>query len=395
MAKQKRNTNWVQEYFFLFIPPPLPDELLSSWLTRVAHEHARRLPNFLTLFVKREGSRITSTDLDFQYNEQLFQVLAQKSGLNEKTIYKMSLRNEEGYLFTCNNCLYPPKQIRKLTDKRTHFGLMYCPQCLQEDKIPYFRKQWRYYFYNACPKHNIYLTDRCWKCYKPIKLSKLEIKQDLSFCAHCGYDLKNTITIPLQQKEQYGLNAIDWFKRGLKSGYFIINNQKINSLIIFQSFTKLSTLLDKKEDLSLESFPLIYQYKNVCKDLLKYASKKVLPIKKDFLLTSMVYYIFQNYPNNLISLTNNNGLTHRDFVHGFKDIPFWYKSEIDTHIPMLNTIGREITQLEVVETIKYLKRLNINITQEEVAKVLGCHYTINKSFKKIYKKNVDIVLLKC
>ena len=55
--------------------------------------------------------------------------------MTKEDIFKMSLRSEEGYLFSCNNCLYPPLQIRKLTDKRTHNGLMYCPKCLAEDKM--------------------------------------------------------------------------------------------------------------------------------------------------------------------------------------------------------------------------------------------------------------------
>ena len=124
------------------------------------------LNQFISLYIRHEGCAMSRTDIDFQYNPKLLNLIAKKSKIELKIIERLSLRSEEGYLFTCSDCLYPPSQIRKLIDKRTHFGLMYCPKCLKEDKHPYFRKEWRYLFYNACPKHKIYLQDRCGVCYE-------------------------------------------------------------------------------------------------------------------------------------------------------------------------------------------------------------------------------------
>ena len=49
---RKRDTSWIQDYFFLIVPQPFEDELLSSWLTRVAIKHKRKLSIFLSLYVK-------------------------------------------------------------------------------------------------------------------------------------------------------------------------------------------------------------------------------------------------------------------------------------------------------------------------------------------------------
>jgi chromosomal replication initiation ATPase DnaA len=49
-----------------------------------------------------------------------------------------------------------------------------------------------------------------------------------------------------------------------------------------------------------------------------------------------------------------------------------------------NKRGREITKEEVLGAIKYLQSQNKKVTQEEVARLVGCHYTIHKGFKKIY-----------
>lgn len=386
MAKQKRNRDWIQDYFFLFVPKPLEDELLSSWLTRMAIKHRRVLSTFLSLFVRNNGHEISKVDIDFLYNEKFFDSLVSKSNLSKKEILGLSLRSEEGYLFTCNDCLYPPKQIRKLTNKRTHNGLMYCSKCLAEDNIPYFRKKWRYNFYNACPKHKIFLTDRCWKCYEKINLSKIKHFKELCFCFECERDLRETISFPIQSNFLYGLKAIKWFEKGLNKGYFFINKKKINSVFVFESFTRLRYLLHRKEKLNLNKFPMIDEYKDIFKKLNEYNSKKALSIKKEFILTSMVYFLFQNYPKNFINFAHQNNLTHREFVHGFNNSSYWYQTMIDELIPMENKIGRVICESEVAGAIKYLQEKGKVVNQLSVANIVGCHFTIHKGFVEIYKR---------
>ncbi|MFW2516364.1 TniQ family protein [Aliarcobacter butzleri] len=385
MAKKKRNNAWVQDYFFLIVPKPLEDELLSSWLTRVAIEHRRQLPIFLTLFVKKEGNQISRIDIDFLYDEKLFESLSNKSNLTKEDIFKMSLRSEEGYIFSCNNCLYPPLQIRKLTDKRTHNGLMYCPKCLDEDKIPYFRKKWRYQFYNACPKHKVFLTDRCWRCYEKINFAKIKHFKEICICHKCEKDFRENLVIKINSNFEYGLNAITWFENGLNDGYFIIDGEKINSLFVFESFTALRSLVDRKNELNLEDFPLIKEYKTNCKKLERYNSKKALSIQKEFLLTALVFYLFEEFPNNFKKFIVENKLTHRDFFHGFKDISFWYRKMVDKLIPIENKIGREINESEVIGTIKYLESIGERVNIINVAEIVGCHSSMHRKFNKIYK----------
>ena len=86
---KKRDTSWIQDYFFLIGPQPFKDELLSSWLIRVAIEQKRKLSIFLSLYVKKEGNSISRTDLDYLYDEKLFDALVNKSNLTKKDIFKM------------------------------------------------------------------------------------------------------------------------------------------------------------------------------------------------------------------------------------------------------------------------------------------------------------------
>ena len=385
MVKKKRNNAWVQDYFFLIVPQPFEDELLSSWLTRVALEHKRQLSIFLTLFVKKEGSSISRTDIDFLYDEKLYEALVNKSNLTKEDIFKMSLRSEEGFLYICNNCLYPPNEIRRLVDKRNHYGLMYCPKCLAEDEIPYFRKKWRYQFYNVCTKHEIFLTDRCWICYERVNFSKIIHNKNLAICNKCGKDLSTTLFTKIQSSYDYGLKAVKWFEVGLDRGYFIINNQKVHSVFMFDSFKKFIYLLDKKESLILDDFHLINEYKNLCKKLENYNSKKMSMIYKDFFLTAMVYFLFQNYPKNLQKFAKENNITYRDFLHSLKDASFWYKNLIFNLIPMENKKGRKIVGSEVQGAMKYLENIGKRVNIINVAEIVGCHPSIHKGFNKIYK----------
>jgi hypothetical protein len=384
VKKQKRNQKWVQEYFFLVVPLPKKDELLSSWLLRLAFAHERIMTTFISLFIKQDGSKISAIDIDFRYYDELFDVIATKSNLDKKQILQMSLRSEEGYLYHCNDCLYPPKQIRKLLDKRTHNGLLYCPKCLKEDEIPYWRKHWRYWFYNACTKHNVFLTDRCWVCYEPIKLYKMQNTDGVVYCGKCGNDLRDTVSVNVSKRYNYGMEAIRWFENGLQNGYLMIGEEKVHSLWIFESATRLQWLLDRKDDLVLDGFPLLDEYKQLCKELDNYNSKKAKAVYKDFLLNAMIYFLFQDFPKNLLDFARQNNLTYREFTHGFKEIPFWYKEMIGELIPMQNKIGREISESEVIGAINYLKSIGVQVTKVEVANIVGCHYSIHKGFAKIY-----------
>ncbi|MCG3663402.1 TniQ family protein [Aliarcobacter butzleri] len=351
----------------------------------MAHIHYKYPTTFFSLYLNdNRKSSYTRRDIDFYNDQNFFDYLLEKSILTKNELLNMSLRGQEGYLFV-NQSLYPPHQIRRLVDKRTHYGLMYCPKCLKEDKTPYWRKKWRYFFYTACPKHKIFLTDRCWHCYKPIKLLRIKLNNKINYCSNCGADLSLTETYQDVLPNEYGLEAIKWFEEGLQKGYFEINDQKIWSAMFFHIFCKLSSVLDRKENLKLTNFSMLNNYHEICKKLKIYNSKKSSTIYKSFYLNSMIYHLFQNFPNNFQDFIVLNKLTYREFTHGLNYMPFWYENLISELVPKQNKIGREISQSEVLGAIKYLEHIDERVNLINVAQIVGCHATIHKGFNKIYK----------
>lgn len=381
-----RKQGWVDRYRFLITPKPYSDELLSSWLTRTAFSHGYSLTPFVSRFLKYDGSSLTRTDIDFQDTHELFEKLAHKSRLTYAQIFQMSLQSEDGYLFESEHGLYPPKQIRKLIDKRTHYGLMFCPKCLAEDLIPYWRKHWRYYFYNACPKHKVFLADRCGVCSARIRFSKMTLSDAIVYCGKCGRDLRKTITQKVPKLYEDGLSAITYFEQGLKNGSFLVNNIPAHSLSVFHVHTILSYLLYRQKNLFLEGFSMLDPYRNLCQNEQNYHSKKATPIYKSFYLNAMVFYLMEDFSSRLKGFAEENHLTHRDFLHGFKKAPFWYKKAIDTYVPFQDTVGRQISESEVSGAINYLKSTGQTINQKNVSNIVGCHTTVHKEFVSIYKK---------
>ena len=134
-----------------------------------------------------------------------------------------------------------------------------------------------------------------------------------------------------------------------------------------------------------DDFHLINEYKNLCKKLENYNSKKMSMIYKDFFLTAMVYFLFQNYPKNLQKFAKENNITYRDFLHSLKDASFWYKNLIFNLIPMENKKGRKIVGSEVQGAMKYLENIGKRVNIINVAEIVGCHPSIHKGFNKIYK----------
>lgn len=67
-----------------------------------------------------------------------------------------------------------------------------CPQCIQDDAIPYERLVWSFRPVPICAEHGCLLVSRCPACYRPLRWDR----QDVSRCA-CGGLLCNAVRRPV------------------------------------------------------------------------------------------------------------------------------------------------------------------------------------------------------
>ena len=174
-------------------PKPQEDELLSSWLVRVARAHLTHTTSFTNMHFKEYRTNIIwQRDLDIWCPDELIERISFKSGYSQDIIFNMTLKSLEGIVTDKITGKTFTPNIRALGNYchiKTKGGLMFCPECLKEDKIPYFRKIWRLKEHTICKKHNIELLDRCPNCSTPLTISKSFQEKDFTFCYKCGNKL--------------------------------------------------------------------------------------------------------------------------------------------------------------------------------------------------------------
>jgi TniQ len=245
---------------------PLPDELLSSWLVRLAHSHGLKVQTFCNLLFGNTR-QLWNRDIDRLAPDWLLQALSDRTGTPIEEIFQSTLRSYEGWLYPKIRTSGTLQWITALKLHHRKFeghGIQFCPQCLTEDNEPYFRKRWRVAFNTICVKHNCMLHDRCQNCGTGIAFHRVDVGHkeysggpSLTACHCCGFDLKSSKT---QQVHAYTLEIKKWL---LKLSISAFEGDKksarmyVDSIDIMRKFAMLLT--SKYETIGLYSF--------ICKQL--------------------------------------------------------------------------------------------------------------------------------
>jgi hypothetical protein len=80
--------------------------------------------------------------------------------------------------------------LRQVIGRRASTWLQFCPQCLEADEAPYFRRRWRWATRISCWAHGCGLRDRCPGCGGGIAAFAQRDLIAQHFCKHCGHDLR-------------------------------------------------------------------------------------------------------------------------------------------------------------------------------------------------------------
>ena len=178
---------------FMLHPKPEDDELLSSWMVRVALAHDTMPWSFYNMHFPEYKNIIFSRDLDVWAPNEFINKLARKSGYAAEELYGLTLRSLIGTMLpefnpSCMNKYFSYIKVRGRSNKL--YGQKFCSDCLKEDKTPYFRKEWRLKSVNRCKKHNLQLRDRCPNCGIPISFYRVtKFGIGFSTCWKCNFSL--------------------------------------------------------------------------------------------------------------------------------------------------------------------------------------------------------------
>lgn len=178
---------------------PKPDELLSSWIVRLARAHGMKVQTYCQTVFGRERA-IWNRDIDKSAPEALLHRMCELTGATEEQAYQSTLRSFEGIVYEHHNpCAFTKWLLPLGVYHRTRkgFGLMYCPLCLKEDDEPYFRKHWRLAFHLICDRHGTLMCDRCPSCGAAVVFFRRELGRrseidggEITLCHACGFDLR-------------------------------------------------------------------------------------------------------------------------------------------------------------------------------------------------------------
>jgi hypothetical protein len=167
---------------------PLPDELLSSWLTRVAFAHGQNPYVFHNLHLP--GMPLWSRDVDRAHSAGLVAGLSAVSGVSVPRIRAASLNQFRnlGLNATAHGEWPFILSAGIYHRKRRRHGLQFCPRCLSAGTA-YFRRTWRFAFVLKCPACSEALSDACPHCDAPIIPHRT--LSDMRACYRCRGNICN------------------------------------------------------------------------------------------------------------------------------------------------------------------------------------------------------------
>lgn len=178
---------------------PLPHESVSSWLQRFGRAHAVTPHEVLSRVC---GIDEPLVDIDLELTPRETAHLAHFSHLDKKAFLLSD------YLFRPlrRKIIFPPQPknpcqwlIERPSGTKPHFA--FCPDCLRDDDVPYWRVEWRFRHWLVCPAHRCWLLDRCSHCGKRpdlcnpglVRYAKrrrsVALPATLAQCMHCNRNL--------------------------------------------------------------------------------------------------------------------------------------------------------------------------------------------------------------
>lgn len=328
---------------------PKPDELLSSWLTRLAHDHLLKVHTFGKLLFP--NTSLLNRDLDKIAPELVLQTLTHRTGTPLPRIRETALRRYEGRLYRYHNANGNTNWLLPLgVYHRTHrhCGLLFCPSCLTADgNKPYFRTHWRLALAQVCTSCGVYLQEKCPSCERPVTFFRVEVgRKDalpdtpISHCFYCARDLATVPTVPASAAD-LAMQAA--WERVLREGwnghldsceYFDVLHQLVK---VLSSCTPRCAALQQAVDRHTGWSPAEGQPATRSRRI----PFELLPLQVRGGLLCQAHWLLEDWPLRFIQVMKQNRVTSTPLLHSMPEIPIWFYSVVREHLYVSNE-GRPV-----------------------------------------------------
>lgn len=166
-------------------------EILSSWMVRLSLANGFQIQTFYRGILGYMAP-IWNRDIDLAPPAGLLETLTAATGEPIERITEASL---VAHAAACDWVIPVGHQWRT----RKHTGIQYCPLCLRNDEVPFYRRTWRLSLFAHCPTHHCMLENRCPRCDAPVAFHRHGIhaghamwRRRLSHCSCCSFNLART-----------------------------------------------------------------------------------------------------------------------------------------------------------------------------------------------------------
>lgn len=341
---------------FLVRPLPFVDESLSSWRQRGGMANGFvRFPLHSTRSHARDFDRGLSVD-EVEWLSASYRILPEV--LEEMTLEHLC----DGALIH-SGVLKKPRWVIPIGNRDGKIASVYCPKCLADDEVPYFRLTWRLAFICTCPIHGCSLLERCGTCNAPVwpaTLKALPTKQmkDLGHCPFCAAPLR----------EGWGGDA-DSFSLPL--------SRAIVTGIVPREVSQCSQIADLFDGLWCLAQLLLRRSCSRLRGVLPFGADNTgstmqsvellsLPHRKEILENA--YWLMQDWPDRFVSCMKNAGLSRSLVAKSKIPFPQWFSDVLDSDLTLRI---RGVSVEKITHVVSRLEASGLAVTKSAIRRALG------------------------
>lgn len=333
---------------FLVRPRPLPGETSSSFRQRAGWANG-----YAIFPVLDERTRRSDPDVGASCDDNKW--LATLHGVTSDQIVSMTLRSLIGRVVPDLSLRSQPIWwLRtRMGSATAACGPMFCPLCLSEDDIPYYRLSWRLAFITHCEKHQTRLLDRCPRCdCAPWPAGcgvPKGVHQDFATfknCWRCGfrYERSSGCAATLRRAE-----PLDWYRQSMVT----LGSLQAPTIEALQAVRAIGQLFLRNRSRSVIQRSGS-RWIAVIDALSAPASRtqmiEYLGVEDRSVLVPVAAKLLQNWPTDFLSFCKDAGVTRAHFNGAEQLCPPWMKAVIDEYMAVQNrNITPEILRQTVVE----------------------------------------------
>lgn len=353
---------------------PRPDELLSSWMIRLAHGHGYKTEKMCRMLFGQQHS-IWCRDIDKLAPDWVLSKLCLVTGTSMDRAAKSTLPDYAGFVAedinsNGNSSWIVPSHVYHRQRKSP--CLMYCPICLKTDDVPYFRRIWRLAFVTRCSTHGVNLLDTCPECSAAVIPHRVDIGPDavlprdksLIRCWRCGFDLKTAPTAPCSA-------TLLTFTRQLEdvvdNGFIGIgDNPSLHSVLYFDGLRVMVRFAVK-----------------LCG--LRRIHIELLPLADRRAVMSEVSELIKSWPVNFLDALIQHKSKYSELVSPRGTLPFWIEKCVHT---LKQHQRADWNNAEIAEAARVILNRQGRLNSASVRNAYGVHLPWNR-LPSIFRSTVS------